>query len=176
VRFLDLPDEPEHPERASVDGAGRSTPKRRELPDPDERGRTYEAMRAHASAERPESHPTRQESRSTTSVPTEPGSEATETRCRASWRCGQATKGAGRRRHGMRRTRRHRGWKATTARHVVSRSAAGPARGTRITGYSLMPPPPILPSGGRRRSIRRPGEAGPAVAGRGSGWPAGASH
>jgi hypothetical protein len=51
VRFLDLPDEPEHPERASVDGAGRSTPKRRELPDPNERGRTYEAMRAHASAE-----------------------------------------------------------------------------------------------------------------------------
>jgi hypothetical protein len=51
VRFLDLPDEPEHPERASVDGADRSTPKRRELPDPDERGRTYEAMRAHASAE-----------------------------------------------------------------------------------------------------------------------------
>ena len=51
MRFLDLPDEPEHPERASVDGAGRSTPKRREPPDPDERGRTYEAMRAHASAE-----------------------------------------------------------------------------------------------------------------------------
>jgi hypothetical protein len=51
VRFLDLPDEPEHPERASVDGADRSTPKRRELPDPDERGNTYEAMRAHASAE-----------------------------------------------------------------------------------------------------------------------------
>jgi hypothetical protein len=49
--FLDLPDEPEHPERASVDGADRSTPKRRELPDPDERGRIYEAMRAHASAE-----------------------------------------------------------------------------------------------------------------------------
>ena len=51
MRFLDLPDDPDHPERASVDGAGRSTPKRRELPDPDERGRTYEAMRAHASAE-----------------------------------------------------------------------------------------------------------------------------
>ena len=51
MRFLDLPDEPEHPERASVDGADRSTPKRRELPDPDERGRTYEAMRTYASAE-----------------------------------------------------------------------------------------------------------------------------
>jgi len=51
VRSLDLPDEPEHPERASVDGADRSTPKRRELPDPDERGRAYEVMRAHASAE-----------------------------------------------------------------------------------------------------------------------------
>ncbi len=51
MRFLDLPDEPGHPERASVDGADRSTPRRRELPDPDERGRTYEAMRAHASAE-----------------------------------------------------------------------------------------------------------------------------
>ena len=35
---------------------------------------------------------------------------------------------------------------------------------------------PILPSGGGRRSIRRPGEAGPAAVGRGSGWPAGASH
>ena len=51
MRFLDLPDEPEHPERASVDGADRSTPKRRELPDPEERGRTYEAVRAYASAE-----------------------------------------------------------------------------------------------------------------------------
>jgi hypothetical protein len=51
VRFLDLPDEPGRPERASADGADRPTTKRRELPDPDERGRTYEAMRAHASAE-----------------------------------------------------------------------------------------------------------------------------
>ena len=46
MRFPDLPDEPEHPERAD-----RSTPKRRELPDPDERGRTYEAMRTYVSAE-----------------------------------------------------------------------------------------------------------------------------
>jgi hypothetical protein len=51
VGFLDLPDEPERPERASTGGADRLTPKRRELPDPDERGRAYEAMRAHASAE-----------------------------------------------------------------------------------------------------------------------------
>jgi hypothetical protein len=54
VGFLDLPDQPDEPgrpERASANGADRPTPKRRELPDPDERGRTYEVMRAHASAE-----------------------------------------------------------------------------------------------------------------------------
>jgi hypothetical protein len=53
VGFLDLPDpdEPERPERASADGGDRPAPKRRELPDPDERGRAYEVMRAHASAE-----------------------------------------------------------------------------------------------------------------------------
>jgi hypothetical protein len=51
VGFLDLPDEPGRPERASAGGADRPTPKRRALPDPDERGRTYEAMRAHASAD-----------------------------------------------------------------------------------------------------------------------------
>lgn len=44
----DQPDEPKRLERASAD---RQTPKRRELPDPEERGRTYEVMRAHASAE-----------------------------------------------------------------------------------------------------------------------------
>jgi len=54
VGFLDLPDQPDEPgrpERASTGGADRPTPRRRELPDPDERSRAYEAMRAHASAE-----------------------------------------------------------------------------------------------------------------------------
>jgi hypothetical protein len=54
VGFLDLPDQPDEPgrpERASADGADRPAPKRRELPDPDERGRAYEVMRAHVSAE-----------------------------------------------------------------------------------------------------------------------------
>ena len=52
--FLDLPDrpdEPGRPERGSASGADRPTPKPRELPDPDERGRVYEAMRAYGSAE-----------------------------------------------------------------------------------------------------------------------------
>ncbi len=40
----------------------------------------------------------------------------------------------------------------------------------------LSVPLPIPPSGGRRRSIRLPGEAGLAAAGRGRGWPAGASR
>jgi hypothetical protein len=54
VGFLDLPDQPDepgHPERASTGGADRPTPRRRELPDPDERGRAYEAMRARTIAE-----------------------------------------------------------------------------------------------------------------------------
>jgi hypothetical protein len=54
VRFLDLPDqpdEPQPPEHSSADGGDRPAPKRRELTDPDERGRAYEVMRAHASAE-----------------------------------------------------------------------------------------------------------------------------
>ena len=52
--FLDLPDrpdEPDRPERGSASDADRPTPKPRELPDPDERGRVYEAMRAYGSAE-----------------------------------------------------------------------------------------------------------------------------
>ncbi len=52
--FLDLPDQPDEPgrpERASASGADRPTPRPRELPDPDERGRAHEVMRAHASAE-----------------------------------------------------------------------------------------------------------------------------
>jgi hypothetical protein len=54
VGFLDLPDhpdEPGRPEQGSTSGADRPTPKPRELPDPDERGRVYEAMRAYGSAE-----------------------------------------------------------------------------------------------------------------------------
>lgn len=56
---MDLPSEPEEsgrPEQTSA-GAERLSPKSRELPDPDERGRVYEATRAHAeasAAERPE--------------------------------------------------------------------------------------------------------------------------
>ena len=52
--FLDLPDrpdEPGRPEQGSASDADRPTPKPRELPDPDERGRVYEAMRAYGSAE-----------------------------------------------------------------------------------------------------------------------------
>ena len=51
VGFLDLPDQPGRPERASMSGADRPALKPRELPDPDERGRVYDAMRAHTSAE-----------------------------------------------------------------------------------------------------------------------------
>src|SRR5208282_4505970 len=50
---MDLPSEPEEsgrPEQASA-GVERLRPKSRELPDPDERGRVYEATRAHAAAE-----------------------------------------------------------------------------------------------------------------------------
>jgi hypothetical protein len=56
VGSLDLPDQPDEArqaEHASAGGADRSTPKSREMPDPDERGRVYEAMRAHVSAETP---------------------------------------------------------------------------------------------------------------------------
>ena len=108
MRFLDLPDEPEHPERASMDGAGRSTPKRRELPDPDERGRAYEVMRAHASAETAgESSDATGESQHDRRADGAGQRGYRDEAPRASWRCGQTTKDAGRRRHGMRRTRRH---------------------------------------------------------------------
>lgn len=52
VGTLDLPSEPEEPartERGCDRGANR--PKTRDVPDPDERGRAYEAIRAHVSAE-----------------------------------------------------------------------------------------------------------------------------
>lgn len=54
---LDLPDQPDGPRRtehAGEGGADRLAPKARDMPDPDERGRVYEAMRAHASAETPD--------------------------------------------------------------------------------------------------------------------------
>jgi hypothetical protein len=54
VRSLDRSDQPEEPppaERAGARGPDRRAPKPRELPDPEERGRVYEAMRAHVSAE-----------------------------------------------------------------------------------------------------------------------------
>ena len=47
--LLDQPDEPGRAERAGDASAGRS--RHRETPDPDERGRAYEAARAHVSAE-----------------------------------------------------------------------------------------------------------------------------
>jgi hypothetical protein len=52
VRSLDLPDEPDKPgqaEQANGGGQDQSMPGRRELPDPDERGRAYEATRAYFS-------------------------------------------------------------------------------------------------------------------------------
>jgi len=51
---VELPSEPEEPgriDRADAGGAERPVPKAREAPDPDERGRVYEAMRAHADAD-----------------------------------------------------------------------------------------------------------------------------
>jgi exonuclease VII large subunit len=56
VGSLDLPDQPDKPMReiqADSGGADRNTHKSRELPDPDERGRAYEAAQAHVSAETP---------------------------------------------------------------------------------------------------------------------------
>jgi hypothetical protein len=49
VGALDLPSGPEEPDR--VRGVGADRPRVQDLPDPDERGRVYEAMRAHVSAE-----------------------------------------------------------------------------------------------------------------------------
>ena len=52
MEALDLPSEPEEPGRAEhIRDRGAARPKARDLPDPDERGRLYEAMRAHVSAE-----------------------------------------------------------------------------------------------------------------------------
>ena len=49
---LDLPSEPEEPDRADhVRDRGADQPKARDVPGPDERGRAYEATRAHVSAE-----------------------------------------------------------------------------------------------------------------------------
>ena len=54
MRSLDLPDEPDEPMRAmqaDTGGTDRNSQRSRELPDPDERGRAYEAARTHVSAE-----------------------------------------------------------------------------------------------------------------------------
>ncbi|HEY6313704.1 MAG TPA: hypothetical protein VIY52_23270 [Streptosporangiaceae bacterium] len=49
---LDLPDEPGEPDRARhADHGAADTARARETPDPEERGRAYEALRAHADAE-----------------------------------------------------------------------------------------------------------------------------
>ena len=93
---MDLPSEPEEsgrPEQASA-GAERLSPKSRELPDPDERGRVYEATRAHAearAAERPEQVPDQGNGLSG------PTSEAIGARFRAFGGCGQTTRDDGRR-------------------------------------------------------------------------------
>jgi hypothetical protein len=60
---LDLPDEPSKPMRAMRADAGgedRDTHESRELPDPEERGRAYEAARAYVSATPAEASPSRQ--------------------------------------------------------------------------------------------------------------------
>ena len=49
---IDLPDQPDEPSRAErARDASAARPQMRELPDPDERGRAYEVMRAHACAD-----------------------------------------------------------------------------------------------------------------------------
>jgi hypothetical protein len=59
VGSLDLPDRPDQPDkpaqamRADAGGTDGNARKSRELPDPDERGRAYDAARAHVSAETP---------------------------------------------------------------------------------------------------------------------------
>jgi hypothetical protein len=53
VGSLDLPDQPDKPMPEMQVGADRNTHKPRELPDPDERGRAYEATLRHVSAETP---------------------------------------------------------------------------------------------------------------------------
>jgi hypothetical protein len=53
VGSVELPSEPEEPgriDRADAGGADRPAPKPREMPEPGERGRVYEAMRAHVEA------------------------------------------------------------------------------------------------------------------------------
>jgi hypothetical protein len=51
VGSLELSSEPDRPELAEVGGGQRPRPASRELPDPDERGRVYEATRAHVDAD-----------------------------------------------------------------------------------------------------------------------------
>ena len=49
---VDLPDQPDEPSRAErARGASAARSQMREMPDPNERGRAYEATRAHVSAE-----------------------------------------------------------------------------------------------------------------------------
>lgn len=59
---LDLPDQPDEASRvehADADGVDRPIPKSREMPDPDERSRAYEAIRAYVSASTEEVSPDR---------------------------------------------------------------------------------------------------------------------
>jgi hypothetical protein len=49
---VDLPDQPDETSRAErARDASAARPRKREMPDPDERGRAYEATRVHASAD-----------------------------------------------------------------------------------------------------------------------------
>ena len=49
---MDLPDQPDVPDRAErARDASAARPQMREMPDPDERGRAYEAAQAHVSAD-----------------------------------------------------------------------------------------------------------------------------
>src|SRR6266851_263429 len=50
VGSLDLPDQPDEPRRVERADEDRLKPEPRQMPDPDERGRYYEAMHAHVSA------------------------------------------------------------------------------------------------------------------------------
>src|ERR1700750_451308 len=51
-RSVDLPDQPDVPDRANgARDASAARPQMREMPDPDERGRAYEAAWAHVSAD-----------------------------------------------------------------------------------------------------------------------------
>ena len=132
-----------------------ATLKPRELPDPDERGRVYEAMRAHTSAETAgESSDAAGDNRSTTSRPTRPGSETTGARCRALWRCGQTTRHAGRPTDGPQRirpwTHQHRSTGTANSGSAQNGKRKRPRRSARSARPSRDSPRTRKPSSRRR--------------------------